>query len=79
MKTIGQMIYELERDLEMYRQADATINKWKEVYMVADENTRMKMMKEMLYEMGFSMQEVDKIINSKRIANYENIQSFSKC
>ena len=60
--TIGRMISELERDLEAYRKADQIISDWKFIYTMADQTKKYQLLREMLHTMGFSAEEISKII-----------------
>ncbi len=62
-KTIGQMIDELESDLEMRRAVDLRIDIWKNLFKVASPYEKKKMLITMLTEMaGFTQEEIKNIL-----------------
>ncbi len=60
--TIGRMISELERDLEACRKADQMISDWKFLYAMANESRKFELLREILHKMGFSPEEISKIL-----------------
>lgn len=61
-KNIGRMIYELENDLELCRQAEQIINGWKNIYKFSNDSKRYALLTDILTAMGFSPEEIQKIL-----------------
>lgn len=62
-KNIGNMIGELERNLEACRKANEIVENWKFIYSMADENRKQILIKEMFVAMGFSIEDISKMIS----------------
>lgn len=63
-KTIGDMIVELENDVEACRKADDIIGRFKALYKMAKPSHRYKLMHDMLVSLGWSTEEADKMIKN---------------
>lgn len=61
-KTIGQMIAELEAQIEQYREADRKIAYWKLLFDASSEKRQMEMIKELLKTSGFSAKEIKEML-----------------
>ncbi len=71
MKTLGEMISELEDDLLAIRAGDKFIRDWRFRFEAANESRKKILLKEILSFCGFSRKEIKNMLTPSNIKSHE--------